>query len=114
MDYYDEFGEECNDEVPGVPAEETLYGCDFVSVAKKYGGDWDWNVTAVWYSPSRDKYYKGFDAGCSCNSAWDMNVPISNFEVGSREEIIRGRGLDLETKNKVRDFDPTKEEEEEW
>ena len=27
MDYYDEFGEECNNEIPGVPWEETLYGC---------------------------------------------------------------------------------------
>ena len=112
MVYYDEFGEECNDEVPGVPAEETLYGCDFREVTEKYGEDSGWNVTTVWYSPSRDKYYKGFDAGCSCNSAWDMNVPISNFEVGSREEIIRSLGLEMASK--VRDFDPTKEEEEEW
>ena len=112
MDYYDEFGEECNNEIPEVPWEETLYGCDFRVVTEEYGGDWDWNVTTVWYSPSRDKYYKGFDAGCSCNSAWDRNMPISDFEVGSREEIIRS--LDLEMASKVRDFDPTKEEEEEW
>ena len=39
MDYYDEFGEECNNESPGVPWEETLYGCDFVDVADSYGGD---------------------------------------------------------------------------
>ena len=106
MNYYDEFGEECNNEVPGVPWEETLYGSDLVAVASEYGGDWDWSVTNVWYSPSRDKYYKGFDAGCSCNAPWDTNVPISKFQVGSREEIIRSMGLDMG--NKVRDFDPTK------
>ena len=108
MGYYDEFGEECNNEIPGVPWEETLYGSDLVHVASEYSGDWEWYVTNVWYSPSRDKYYKGFDSGCSCNSAWDTNVPISDLQVGSREEIIRSTGLDMG--NKVRDFDPTKEE----
>ena len=106
MGYCDEFGEECNDEVPGVPWEETLYGSDFVKVASEYSGDWNWFVTNVWYSPSRGKYFRGLDAGCSCRAPWDRNVPISEFQVGSKEEVTKR--LPQKLKIEVRDFDPTK------
>ncbi|UJQ87193.1 hypothetical protein SEA_BAILEYBLU_55 [Arthrobacter phage BaileyBlu] len=70
-----------NEAVPGTE--------DFIAVHDFYGGGYDWSSFHAYYSPSARRFFWYTDSGCSCYGPMESVDSIGDFEVGSREDLIR-------------------------
>lgn len=67
--------------IPGTEDWEPVGDADSI-------GGYEWDVFAVFWSPSARRYFWGAEGGCSCNSfaqGWDA----SDYQSGARADVLR-------------------------
>lgn len=61
---------------------------ELVAEADSIGG-YEWDILAVFWSPTARRYFWGDGSGCSCNSFRDEFDSASDFSDGDRDAVIR-------------------------
>lgn len=51
--------------------------------------EYEWNELLAWYSPSERRYFWIHEGGCSCDSIDMYMESKSDFESGSRADLVR-------------------------